>query len=463
MTTGRSMTIYNACNLSGTASNDMSLSASRFLELSSTCNLYGSACNDMFLSGFCNLYGSAGYGVQWWAGDHFAVYTSNMSISSSNTGLFAMENVSLTALASNRVTGSMHASLSSCNYVLCAAGNELSLSSCNVLGLVSASLLQLSTQTHSNDASYAMSLAAGTKLSLASGDSLDLSCSREMSLTSYADLSIRSTTNLSIGSSGALNISSVGPASITTESLSTNVMTSATLQHGTDLNVRAASNLRLYVGQGPSSNGAGMSNVVLNVTQDTLALHADAHILQDAGRSFQLSINGARILQATHVPGKRPKVQIDADLEVHGVMDSITVTDTNLRIEDRFVTLAHAPEDGAPLTDPQIGRAGVVVYSLDSTAPKHEKSLTWNQGVAGIDKLAKEDGMCNESFWEVRGGALRLSAVLDDGKRVSWGFRIGNKGQLEVYQIVSQIINGGASNETEVPLACRVVQRFGAM
>ena len=72
-----------------------------------------------------------------------------------------------------------------------------------------------------------------------------------------------------------------------------------------------------------------------------------------------------------------------------------------------------------------------------------EKSFLWNHGgttdAGGMKQMAQHSGDDTnrniESFWELKGGAFRLSAVKSNLDEVSYNFRINVNDQLELYKI----------------------------
>jgi hypothetical protein len=106
------------------------------------------------------------------------------------------------------------------------------------------------------------------------------------------------------------------------------------------------------------------------------------------------------------------------------------------------------------LTDALIGRAGLHIKAIVESDKRLEKSFTWNHNGGGVTQLMTSNGLDDgESFWDVRGGSLRLTGVRADGREVSYGFRIAPNGVLELYQVVLQP-DGLTANK-------RVIQRFG--
>lgn len=157
-------------------------------------------------------------------------------------------------------------------------------------------------------------------------------------------------------------------------------------------------------------------------------------------------------------------VRIAGDLQVTGVVDSVSITETSLRIEDRFVQLAQPAAGADPVPDDQLSASGIVVggsapplvpagsapvYSREAS----EKSLTWNYAGGGTE-------LAMENYWEVRGGSLRVTKTFTgNGYEVSYGFRIAPVGgELELYQVMRPPPAAAAAGSNTLH---RVVGRFG--
>jgi hypothetical protein len=59
--------------------------------------------------------------------------------------------------------------------------------------------------------------------------------------------------------------------------------------------------------------------------------------------------------------------------------------------------------------------------------------MKWNFGEGGIDDMLTNDGIDKESFWEFRGGSMRLTATKKDtGKDIGYGWRVNGNDELEM-------------------------------
>jgi hypothetical protein len=137
-----------------------------------------------------------------------------------------------------------------------------------------------------------------------------------------------------------------------------------------------------------------------------------------------------------------------------------TINKSNLDIVDKVVMFASPDSSNVELTDGMVNeRSGIYIYGKPaaasfSNAPQpgdandvtqrfYEKSMIWNMGAQGMDKLGSATGVdystsiLNESYWQLRGGNLQLTTAQSDGSNVrdtSYGFRINGRGELELYK-----------------------------
>jgi hypothetical protein len=200
---------------------------------------------------------------------------------------------------------------------------------------------------------------------------------------------------------------------------------------------------------------------LLTLASGTRALvTAPGSEVQVGSSNVTVTVGGTQVLSVSKDASGPSRVRIVGDLQVTGVVDSVSITQTSLRIEDRFVQLAQPAAGSNSLTDAQVGSAGVTVNCEPPTIGSgpypatpseraqrlQEKSLLWNYADGG-------DTVDAESFWELRGGPLRISKIRSDGWQVSWGMRIAQRGELELYQVLVP--------PDGTPPKFRVVSRFG--
>jgi hypothetical protein len=102
---------------------------------------------------------------------------------------------------------------------------------------------------------------------------------------------------------------------------------------------------------------------------------------------------------------------------------------------------------------------GIRVYGrpaniLENDDARYLKSLTWNPGTNGTLDLGNSLKASTESFWEVRGGHLRLTHCKDasGSRKVSYVMRINDKDELEFVKMTSS---------NNVSIANKVIAKFG--
>lgn len=135
------------------------------------------------------------------------------------------------------------------------------------------------------------------------------------------------------------------------------------------------------------------------------------------------------------------KVTINAHLDVLGTVNSISITETELRVQDKTIQLASIGSNGGYIYDGIMNTgAGIVVNgmpsSADSNTPsvvnKYQKSLLWSYNSNGVDGMMTNAGITNESYWELKGGSLRLTAIKSDTSETTYAFRINEFDELEL-------------------------------
>ena len=119
-------------------------------------------------------------------------------------------------------------------------------------------------------------------------------------------------------------------------------------------------------------------------------------------------------------------VIVNANLDVHGAINSIEAND--LYIRDRLVCVANA--DGT-YNGPVISQdgAGLMVGSASKDGLPDETSIRWWSANASNANASQQP------LWDVRGGALGISRTMPSGRVVSFSFSVNDESQLEVTRI----------------------------
>lgn len=127
-----------------------------------------------------------------------------------------------------------------------------------------------------------------------------------------------------------------------------------------------------------------------------------------------LRVSGS-ILAATSVIGEANGNRLDLGVQADGSKSVVDALDTN---------------DGSGLR--VVGVPKATLFS-STREERFEKSLTWHFNQTGMQDLGKADAWETESFWKLRGGALRLSHTnADSGAEVEVIMRINEKDELQV-------------------------------
>lgn len=238
------------------------------------------------------------------------------------------------------------------------------------------------------------------------------------------------------------------------------------------------SNVQLQLGlDGTDAKLTSTGEVSLNAgaTTQVIAINGDvAHsiVMDTTTNKITTSTTGIHefvVDEAKIMTIDNSNVHIDGNLRVSGVIDSYSVTETNLQIQDKTVTLAFSSnnDDFGTLEDDGVAndQAGIVVAGkpaglLDLTAASnYEKSIRWNYGATGTFDLGTSN-IEKEAFWEFKGGSIRLThtKTKEDGsfdKVISFGFRINHLDELE---LVKKYYSPSESN-----YVFKRVAKFGSM
>ena len=154
------------------------------------------------------------------------------------------------------------------------------------------------------------------------------------------------------------------------------------------------------------------------------------------------------------------KMIVNGGLDVYGTVNSISVQNTELHINDKTIQLAY-PVGGEVIADGAISNSasGMVINGMPPTslptelaAKVFKKSFDWNYGADGIDGMRTSIGIATESYWNLQGGRFQLSSHKDDGKQIAFALRINEMDELEMVKIWDD-----ADNVTQI----RRIAKFG--
>jgi cytoskeletal protein CcmA (bactofilin family) len=204
------------------------------------------------------------------------------------------------------------------------------------------------------------------------------------------------------------------------------------------------------------------------ITTLNAALSTNSHIYVNSTNLGALHVNKIKPFAGAQLEIEVGTLFVNGNLDVAGTYNTIDVTTSSIFVEDKVIILATSSnfvmgtdedlgvEDGVSTNDasgikiagkPSLANLTTAVGTDKATAIADaaiwEKSLKWqmNGGMQYIgylrdtvvDDVTLRD---QESFWEVKGGALHLSAdKLDDSGSVitiKYGFRINANDELEI-------------------------------
>jgi len=205
-----------------------------------------------------------------------------------------------------------------------------------------------------------------------------------------------------------------------------------------------------------SINGSVAHSIVMDTTLDK--------IITSTTGIHEFVVDDAKLMTIDN-----SNVHIHGNLVVSGVIDTQNITETNLQVQDKTMTLAFNSNNDAfgTLEDDGVtnDQAGIIVSGKPasvtdlSAASNFEKSVRWNYNVDGLMGLGTSN-IDNESYWEVKGGSLRLTHTKTkaDGSfdsTVTFGFRINHLDEME---LVKKFYNPSTSN-----YVFKRVAKFGTM
>jgi uncharacterized protein (DUF2345 family) len=160
--------------------------------------------------------------------------------------------------------------------------------------------------------------------------------------------------------------------------------------------------------------------------------------------TFEFNVDGGKVVTIDN-----SNLRINGNLIITGVVDTQNVTETNLYIEDKLMYLAYGPDNlanGTLDTDGSVNdKSGLLVAGLPAGRPiesasNYEKSIRWNHSTEGTLALGSSN-VDNEAYWEVKGGALRLTHTKTTAEgnaipngEISFGFRINHLDEMELFK-----------------------------
>ncbi|KAG1667143.1 hypothetical protein FOA52_004138 [Chlamydomonas sp. UWO 241] len=175
--------------------------------------------------------------------------------------------------------------------------------------------------------------------------------------------------------------------------------------------------------------------VATTAPADSLSVTSSNDVAIAAGGALSLSAAGAATFVASGFAFNdvltigAAEVTVTGNLNVTGVINSVTVTENTLEVADKVIVLAHGTDaqsrtiaDGVANTGAGVVVSGMPEAVADQTAASNvkafEKSLRWYNGGSGsgsgsgsgMGQLGGDSNVwSSESYWELRGGSLRIT------------------------------------------------------
>ena len=230
-----------------------------------------------------------------------------------------------------------------------------------------------------------------------------------------------------------------------------------------DLNIDVTRDLTQFV-TGNYSNSAfnwstyAADTALITSSDGSAKLRLDTNMYAQATTSFDFSIGQNNTI--LHIDGD--KVQILGNLEVEGTIDSISVQQTVLQVQDHTINLSHSSnlvigDSNTYVTDGIANdKSGIIVAGLPESVPQFSaasneqyfgKSILWNKNGGMVDTLGTSN-FAAEPYWEVKGGALRLTQAANivrdnngnvvSSSNVSFAFRINDFSELEIVKFYGE-------------------------
>jgi len=135
------------------------------------------------------------------------------------------------------------------------------------------------------------------------------------------------------------------------------------------------------------------------------------------------------------------KVRINADFEVKGSINNISVSQTILEVEDKVICLAYNSNLELHEDGPGNNGAGIIIDGVPSLhdpairtqyPERYAKSITWKTGTFGMLALGSSN-IGTGYYRDVQGGAMRWTYVEEaTGYEVSYIMRIHEREEFEI-------------------------------
>ena len=238
-----------------------------------------------------------------------------------------------------------------------------------------------------------------------------------------------------------------------------------TINADSALTIKDTADTKYYI-TGSSTSG----DLELAASHDAKMSASNSNIFVAPLHAFKDSANLdiITIREGSGLPSGSNVLTVYGNVDVTGVINSISITEQTLEISDKTIVLSHNSNINETVDDGLITNdgAGVVIDGMPAQILDHtntsnietfEKSLKWNYGTAGMAALRTD--VATESYWELKGGGLRITSVnanndwasdglVNDTDTVSYTFRVNQRKGLELVRSIQ--VNGGPISHSRV-------------
>ena len=384
-----------------------------------------SASNQVYMNANSNIFTNAGSDITTTAGGSL----SNSAVNVYTAASGALSNTA--ASLGNKVTGdaisTFGGSLSN------AASNNVYTNSLQSVFTTATASLSNSANTIYNLSTAATVNSAGS-LSNYSGDTIYNYASQSFSNVAGGDMVNYASGTLSNYAGGDLYVQSIG---------------STVIQSGNNVSIFA--------------NGNPNFGIIMDTACNTITLKAPGGVSVGGGTSDSVqNTNASYIFNVKNSPiwvVDSNGGTLYGNLDVQGTLNTINISETDLYVSDKVITLASASNGQAPVVDGLFTNsgAGIVVNGLptgvtDSNNPQYAKSFLWNYGSDGLG-LDKSHAL-TEPAWQLDGGSFHLTLNKPSGAVVTYALRINQRDELEFVKVTK------TSADDTNPIV-KLVSKFG--
>jgi hypothetical protein len=461
LSTASNMTLYAGSNMTETAVNDMKAYAGRDWGLAAARDITAAASNQVTLQAL-----------------------SNMALSATS------QDVTITAGRSILETAGSNVSITAASNITSAAGLNMTSTAGASMTLQSATAMLLdSTTSVEIDAGTGITMLAlnGSDISMSASNNVIFAASNNVNISALQDIIstaghdaksfITHDMLLQVGAAATLTAASASMTAsngFTLTSSTSNIALSA----GLDIVSAAARDVATSAGSNMTATAVGTyalqaASLALTSTSSNILIASGSNLTYTvpATCSHTFDVGSVHVMtlrpltdaeKASGSNNTNHKLVINADFDVLGVVNSTSVQQTVLEVQDKIIHLAYNSNLDAPYDGAGNEGAGIVIDGIPAgqaatqeMVDKYEKSIRWHKSTSGMEALGTAGDPTSEAYWEVKGGALRITQQIS-GDNVKFCFRINSRKELELWKS-----DDYATSANGTPFACKRVAAFG--